>query len=89
MWGPICRLNLINCIQTIWVDIQLYYDQNPKIAVYRNKYNIHQTQKVCKENKTKKQTKLLNNLQNDQAVYKYISTIVEKLLDRIFAMKVM
>lgn len=37
----------------------------------------------------KKQTKLLNNLQNDQAVYKYISTIVEKLLDRIFAMKVM
>lgn len=37
----------------------------------------------------KNQTKLLNNLQNDQAVYKYISTIVEKLLDRIFAMKVM
>lgn len=80
----------MNCIQTIWVDIQLYNDQNPKIAVYRNKYNIHQTQKVCKKkNKPKKQTKLLNNLQNDQAVYKYISTIVEKLLDRIFAMKVM
>lgn len=29
--------------------------------------------------KTKKNKKLLNNLQNDQAVYKYISTIVEKL----------
>lgn len=42
-----------------------------------------------KKTKQKKQTKLLNNLQNDQAVYKYISTIVEKLLDRIFAMKVM
>lgn len=39
--------------------------------------------------KKTKQTKLLNNLQNDQAVYKYISTIVEKLFDRIFAMKVM
>lgn len=45
------------------------------------------------KNKTKQtkknKTKLLNNLQNDQAVNKYISTIVEKLLDRIFAMKVM
>lgn len=42
-----------------------------------------------KQKNQKKQTKLLNNLQNDQAVYKYISTIVEKLLDRIFARKVM
>lgn len=62
MWGPICRLNLINCIQTILVDIQLYNDQNPKIAVYRKKYNIHQTQKVCKkqkQNKPKKTNKTL------------------------------
>lgn len=59
MWGPICRLNLINCIQTIWVDIQLYNDQNPKIAVYRNKYNIHQTQKVCKRKQNKKTNKTL------------------------------
>lgn len=35
----------------------LYNDQNPKIAVYRKKYNIHQTQKVCKKktNKTLEQ----------------------------------
>lgn len=86
MWGPICRLNLINCIQTIWVDIQLYNDQNPKIAVYRKKIQ-HTPDPEGLPKKTPK--KLLNNLQNDQAVYKYISTIVEKLLDRIFAMKVM
>lgn len=44
-------------IESIWVDIQFYNDQNPKIAVYRKKYNIHQTQKVCKKktNKTLEQ----------------------------------
>lgn len=63
MWGPICRLNLINCIQTIWVDIQLYNDQNPKIAVYRKK--IQHTpdpegfQKKTTKNKPKKTNKTL------------------------------
>lgn len=29
--------------------------------------------------------KLLNNLQNDPTDYKYLSTVVEKLLDRYFS----
>lgn len=85
MWGPICRLNLINCIQTILVDIQLYNDQNPKSCLQKKIQHTPDPEGLQKN----KQTILLNNLQNDQAVYKYISTIVEKLLDRIFAMKVM
>lgn len=54
MWGPICRLNLINCIQTIWVDIQLYNDQNPKIAVYRKNTTYTRPRRFAKKKNKQK-----------------------------------
>lgn len=76
-------------IESIWVDIQFYNDQNPKIAVYRKNTTYTRPRRFAKKKQTKKTPWTIYNLQNDQAVYKYISTIVEKLLDRIFAVKVM
>lgn len=47
MWHPICGFNLINYIQVIWVDIQLYNDQNLNITVNQKKnQNKKKTQKT-------------------------------------------
>lgn len=62
-------------IESIWVDIQFYNDQNPKIAVYRKNTTYTRPRRFAKKKQTKKTPWTIYNLQNDQAVYKYISTI--------------
>lgn len=55
MWHPICGFNLINYIQVIWVDIQLYNDQNLNITVNQKK---NQNQKKENPKKPKPHTPL-------------------------------